>query len=476
MIGAFLGDLAAWTWKNDYEQVYSKLISEKAKKSIYGNVLELTAETLVRNPHILPEEFKKQQGVFFNYHKAKYPTIAKYAVIRAVVVGWIYDTLEETEEAVNSYCLCEEKEEWYASHFLATLIFLLRHGATKKEAMMDTEHLGGFEYFVNNQHCQEGDGVLSKLVRVWKAFCNAYDYGSCIHKAGRLPGSTTFNCIIAGALADAMYGCDYYFVKQKYNGGYDELTSHIDIDEVIFRVYKKNRIFFPKNNAMTNVEKHNWVDVPNSIKDKVITRELRRRILKAFHTSHDYKFGLYLDDGWIYLYRSFHLLNRFILSKQEDDTYRITHFQATDLKHSSTEPLSEALYVLEYKWYCVCDEKEKKDLYLNIDSSEKGNELLKHCRYYQSEDENPYIMFTHHPQWQIWKLEKEWLETTSCNIISGVVSYYTLYDIKNFEANDGVPYSLKAYLFYQFMKWTNEQYQPEKFKRFYYQWRNRELI
>lgn len=361
MIGAFLGDLAAWTWENNYEQVYSKLISEKAKKSIYGNVLELTAETLVRNPHILPEEFKKQQGVFFNFHKAKYPTIAKYAVIRAVVVGWVYDTLEETEEAVNSYCLCEEKEEWYASHFLATLIFLLRHGATKREAMMDTKHIGGFEYFVNNQHCQEGDGVLSKLVRVWKAFCNAYDYGSTIHKAAGLPESKTFNCIIAGALADAMYGCDYYFVKQKYSGGHNELTSYIDIDDVIFRVYKKNRTFFPKNNAMTNIEKHNWVDVPCSLKDKVITKELQRRILKAFHTTHDHKFGLYLDDGWIYVYRSFHLLNRFKLTKQEDETYRITHFQASDLKCSSVEPLSDALYVLEYKWYWVSEE-EMKDL------------------------------------------------------------------------------------------------------------------
>ena len=166
--------------------------------------------------------------------------------------------------------------------------------------------------------------------------------------------------MLAGALADAMYGCGYYMVKEKYAGG--GYMEHLPfIDERLYLINAQNRAFFPKNNALTNVERHNWYDKPCPMSEKVITEELRRRILKAFHTGWDDRYGFYLDDGWIYVYRSHRLLNRFVLTEQLDGTYRITHYQQSEESEKlelKDEALENAIYSVEHRWYWVSDERE----------------------------------------------------------------------------------------------------------------------
>ena len=46
MIGAFIGDLAAWTWENDHDKFYPQLFSEVAQKSVYSDVMLFTTHTL----------------------------------------------------------------------------------------------------------------------------------------------------------------------------------------------------------------------------------------------------------------------------------------------------------------------------------------------------------------------------------------------------------------------------------------------
>lgn len=46
MIGAIIGDLAAWTWENDHEKFYPSFISEKALLSEYGLSVLATADAL----------------------------------------------------------------------------------------------------------------------------------------------------------------------------------------------------------------------------------------------------------------------------------------------------------------------------------------------------------------------------------------------------------------------------------------------
>lgn len=49
MIGAIIGDLAAWTWENDRERFYPSLISEKAVLSEYGLSVLATSDALDYN-------------------------------------------------------------------------------------------------------------------------------------------------------------------------------------------------------------------------------------------------------------------------------------------------------------------------------------------------------------------------------------------------------------------------------------------
>ena len=53
MIGAIIGDLAAWTWENDHERFYPLLISEKAVLSEYGLSVLATSDALDYNPHLM---------------------------------------------------------------------------------------------------------------------------------------------------------------------------------------------------------------------------------------------------------------------------------------------------------------------------------------------------------------------------------------------------------------------------------------
>ena len=104
MIGAVIGDLAAWTWENDKESFYPKLISPKAKLSAYGylslelydtvqcqselikeRVYPLIGKALLHKPYfcITPDEWRNW-GV--NEYDKSIPQGLKTALISAAFV------------------------------------------------------------------------------------------------------------------------------------------------------------------------------------------------------------------------------------------------------------------------------------------------------------------------------------------------------------------------------------------------------
>jgi hypothetical protein len=350
MIGAFIGDLAAWTWKNDHDMFYTNLFSDRADRSEYSESMRLIANMLIENLNVSRAEFIPIFKVYLDtYHN--FVTEDKYALMCSIAIGWLYDSPEDISRAIN-YCPCGDKEEIYTSHFLAQLIYLLRNGATKNEAVKQAEFIGTFHSFVQDSHWCSGKGSLGNLIRAWKSFYDAFDFGSAIHNAVKLPGDITFNCMLVGALADAMYGCETYFVKKQYKGGRDiERLSFLD--DKLYEINHTKRTFFPKNNARTNVDKHNWISAQCPFEDKIISAELRRRILRAFYTGWEDRYGFYLDDGWIYVYRSSFLLCRFTLAEHADNTYRVKRYQISgELKggYAQNNALREALYSVEYHW------------------------------------------------------------------------------------------------------------------------------
>lgn len=351
MVGAFIGDLAAWTWVNERNKFYLRLVSDVAQKSTLSNLMLFTAKTIIDNPGITRVEFIRMHQCHFGQGNAKIN--AEYDLLRAIIIGWLFDEVD-ISHAIHTFCLCDDKEELYASHFMASLICRLRHGITKKDAAQ-VEFCGTFRSFTKAEHWKNGDGVLSYLVRAWMSFYDAFDFGSSIHNAVRKQGNITLNCMLAAALADAMYGCENYFVKKQYKGGgYIERLSFVDKD--LYDLSNSKRCFFPKNNARTNIERHDWENACCPLSDKAISKELKQRVIKAFYTDWDNRYGFYLDDGWIYVYRSFVLLARFQFEKMSDGTFRIVHYQKSDESKQydmDNTAIECAMYSVEHNWNLI---------------------------------------------------------------------------------------------------------------------------
>ena len=89
MIGAIIGDWAAWTWGQDKALFFRKLVSSEASSSWMVEELLLMADTLA-------EERESDSKV----HECLGMRISHEAtVMRAIVIGWLYDTEAETTSA-----------------------------------------------------------------------------------------------------------------------------------------------------------------------------------------------------------------------------------------------------------------------------------------------------------------------------------------------------------------------------------------
>ncbi len=353
MLGAVIGDLAAWTWKNDHECFYPQLVSRDAGLSNYAHVLLVTGNALMCDRQTPIEEYRRLFS-FDGWDKERIKS-----VIRAIAIAWLYESEDELQRAVNVYCLYEDKEEFYAASFMAKIIFALRHGAAKKEAGKTVFAGATFYSFVKDSRWQTGTGTLGMVIRAWNAFYYAFDSTSAIHNSMKLPGDRHVNAIFTGAFAEAMYGCEMTLLKKKYRPegnwyNHIEIPANVtekysDILNAIRQYKEKVRVFYPKNRALTNVELHKWSTIENPFKDMLIDAELRRRILKAYDPGWEARFGFYLDDSWIYVYRRGFLLHRFQLQQNRCGLWNIVHLQRSEAEQSSsTVDITEALHVCEH--------------------------------------------------------------------------------------------------------------------------------
>ena len=134
-----------------------------------------------------------------------------------------------------------------------------------------------------------------------------------------------------------MYSCEYGFIKRKYSLNND-ICFEVSIPEDLGRSYRDefalisshkdlDRVFFQKNRALTNVERWLWFDLPNIFVDRLLRPEEYQRICLSHDTGWEARYGIYLDDGWYYVYRSEILLNRFLIEHSTENTYRISRVQ-----------------------------------------------------------------------------------------------------------------------------------------------------
>lgn len=345
MIGAILGDLAAWTWEKSHSEFYPKLVSQEAKPSTMTIFLIKASCTLMENANLEPKRWALYNGNFND----------EQSMLFSIFLGCII-TQKIQKKAVTDYCIPADKDTSYACQFLAQIIFALRNGATKNDAAQIFFGETKFRTLTKDKKWHNNNEPIGRLIRAWMAFYDSFDYGSDIHNAMKMSGDRHLNAMLVGALADAMYGCEYYYVKKKYGEGcFLNIASFIP--KSLANIHN-NRVFFPKNNARANVEKLNWVNTTNPYATKTVSSEFRRRIVKAMYTGWENRFGFYLDDGWEYVYRSFIVINRFKLTKQTDGTYRITNYQTSNSLPNNNIAMQEALYSVEHDWYVFSGEKK----------------------------------------------------------------------------------------------------------------------
>ena len=99
MNGAILGDLAAWTWEQDKEAFFRKLVSSEASSSWMVEELLLTADTLVL-----------ERGSDIKVHECLGKRQSPVAtVMRAIAIGWLFGTEAETASAFQENGFASDK-------------------------------------------------------------------------------------------------------------------------------------------------------------------------------------------------------------------------------------------------------------------------------------------------------------------------------------------------------------------------------
>lgn len=403
MIGTLIGDLAAWAWENNKQLFYSKLVSYDIKPSVYGRaLLNAASRNLLVNQNT-PTEPEGQPRTITNE--------AEWLMWR--IVGTWIDKFPLNDMPIFS---CIEKEAGYASSFIYILVNALRNGATKSEAFHKEPKIPQFMQMFKwrNDVNPKELTILCYLFRAWDSFYRGFDFTSSIHNAMKWSGDKHLLGTLTGTFADAMYGCEYNFIKEKYAKPENIRTQipmhsytehhgyHSDLANQMIQISKNNRTFYPKNRALTNVECHHWRSVKNPFDSIVLSRQDRDRILLSAPTDWECRFGMYLDDGWIYLYRSGGIIGRFQLEKVADGKWHFANLQVGER---------------DFKSFCMGLDCAIYDG-CGIPLLGKIVQKVEACKYYHGEPEMP----------------KKWKETTEGHFWHGEMMFiHTRQDIDDWK-------------------------------------------
>lgn len=324
MLGAIIGDLAAWTWERDPALFYRRLIAPDAQISEVGLAVLGLAEPMLRWPSDFEWEalYKHIGGVFQkanvgplpptfrDWLQAGYHTPIPERVKRVMLLviplvgGWCnaFDRNGVDRERIVAFSrkFHGNKEEHYFSQ-LAEVIYRLRQGATKHEAMEGV-------LYIKDGSLLDPETPLGYAYHAWQCFKKSWDFTSALHNAMRCSyGEKHLLAALTGAIAEAMYSCEYGFIKRKYSLNND-IRFEVSIPEDLGRSYRDefalisshkdlDRVFFPKNRALTNVERWLWFDLPNIFADRPLRAEEYQCIRLSHDTDWEARYGIYLMVG-----------------------------------------------------------------------------------------------------------------------------------------------------------------------------------
>lgn len=366
MIGAVIGDLAAWTWEHDRKCFYERLVSPKAKLSGYG-LLPITIWPLIQEGCSIPKHrvymtcgkalahsstvgievpVEWQRWGLTGYDKP-IPFELKVALIMCANIDSGYFPESRQMELNWTTFFHGGKQEYYASRIM-WILRRLNEGATKDEAVKDIPEPVINYYPSGTEHLWRD--LLEYTTFAWRCFYYSFDFTSALHNAAKCPANRHLAMILTGAFADAMYGSGYSMTKMKYGGNYEYIEFPSSLSPNLIKqlndirgIEYNDRHFFKKNYALTNVEKYTWSVTDNPFADYVIDSAFKKKMMIAFGTSWEDRYVVYLDNGWFYVYRSHHLLLRYKMTEQIDKTFRIANLQISNDNHAKVEDLGEVI-------------------------------------------------------------------------------------------------------------------------------------
>lgn len=425
MIGAVIGDLAAWTWEHDRVCFYERLVSPEAKLSGYG-LLPITMWPMINEGGLIHKNrlyvkcgkaLSHSSGInipdhWHNWGQSDYDKPIPFDLKNALILSAVIDSGYLSEKRQSEFNWCSffhgGKQEYYAS-MMMTILRRLNEGATKDESVVDIPE-PVFNYYLSGKEHSWHD-LLEYITFAWRCFYYSWDFTSALHNAAKCPSNLHLAMTLTGAFAEAMYGCSYSMTKKKFGGNYEMIDflkslPNLMSEELyqIRRYERKNRVFFKKNNALTNVERHIWTNIDNPLESYPVNDELYRRLLKAYDTGWEKRCGVYLDNGWFYIYRSHHLLYRFQLSAPDHGVRRIINFQKCNDPHGEIDCVYSVWNALESSWY------NNKHNYPYPTSDEPGPEMINHCKYFKGETQCP-KQYEGDVKGKFWYGEKMFVET-----------------------------------------------------------------
>lgn len=426
MIGAVIGDLAAWTWEHDRDCFYERLVSPDAKLSGYG-LLPITMWPMINEGGLIHENrlyvkcgkaLSHSSGINIpdDWHiwgQSDYDKPISFGLKIALIMSAVIDSgyLSKKQQSELNWCSFFHggKHEYYAS-MMMTILRRLNEGATKDESVVGIPE-PVFNYYPSGKEHSWHD-LLEYITFAWHCFYYSWDFTSGLHNAAKCPANRHLAMMLTGAFAEAMYGCFFSMTKQKFGGNYEMIdfpkSLPNSMSEELYRIRRyerKNRVFFKKNNALTNVERHIWTNVVNPLESYPVNDELYRRLLKAYDTSWEQRYGVYLDNGWFYIYRSHFLLYRFQLTKPDAAGVRkVINFQKSNDPHGEIECVYSVWNALESRWY------NNKLNYPYPTSDEPGPEMINNCKYFRGETQCP-KKFESETAAKFWHGEKMFVES-----------------------------------------------------------------
>ncbi len=141
-----------------------------------------------------------------------YNSFGNGSAMRVSSVGWMFDTLEETESVaeISASITHNHPEGIKGAQSVAAAIFMARNGKSKKEIK---DYIVGKYGYDLNRTCDEirprygfNETCQGSVPEAIIAFLESHDYESAIRLAVSLGGDSDTQACIAGGIAEAFYG------------------------------------------------------------------------------------------------------------------------------------------------------------------------------------------------------------------------------------------------------------------------------